>query len=438
VCEEAGTPRDLAVAGAKFNIIPGGRGSSSNKPLPAIPLLEKVWQLVAMADEVEYEYAVVHSQQTEQLWPRAISTLRDKYEAKWPGRVKTILYKQTGGITDVRSCLQQLSKIMPRFCCFLAHHTECSKDFVREVNRLTRELDPSHPYTDTIWGILTGLIEDDVILALQQEPLSIKRVVANCPVDLEKFEAGLWFSEFEKGVAYCKESSESLPVKIKCPEDATELIVKEISDERRQCDQKNSGVDMVISSGHATSKDWNLAYAFEGGKMLCRGGQLYGSTLRGRHVNVQRSRSPKILSAAGNCLMGFVSDEHCMALGWMHSANVVQMIGYVEPTWFGYGGWGVLKYFVNNPGFMSFAEAFFANQQSLLHQLHSKYSVHMGTTLGDYRRVYDKCFQTSHSVGGNISRECSGLIYDRDNVAFYGDPAWRAQLESNLRVYDFV
>lgn len=127
-----------------------------------------------------------------------------------------------------------------------------------------------------------------------------------------------------------------------------------------------------------------------------------------------------------------------MALGWMHSANVVQMIGYVEPTWFGYGGWGVHKYFVNNPGSMTFAEAFFANQQSLLHQLHGKYSHHMGSTLDDHRSVYEKCFNTSSSAQKDISRDCSGLIYDRDNVAFYGDPAWRAQLEVNTDVYDFM
>ena len=33
------------------------------------------------------------------------------------------------------------------------------------------------------------------------------------------------------------------------------------------------------------------------------------------------------------------------ALGWMHSANVVQMVSYVEPTWFGYGGWGGAQIF---------------------------------------------------------------------------------------------
>lgn len=384
-------------------------------------------------------YAIVYSEKTHQQWPRALSKLKEKYEAKWPGSVHTVLYRQTTAI-PIRSCLKELSDIKPHFSCFLTHHSECSKDFVQQVNRLTRELDESHPYTDTIWGILTGLHEDDVLSALDQEPLSIGRVVANCPVDLEKFGAGVWFSEQKKGVSYCKVSQQSLPEMKKCPDDTTELIVREISEERKPCGDSNpteKGVDMIISSGHATEEDWNIAYCFNGGTFLCKKGQLYGSPLTGESIDVLRSKSPKILSAAGNCLMGHISDEHCMALGWMHSANVVQMIGYVEPTWFGYGGWGVHKYFVNNPGSMSFAEAFFANQQSLLHALHTQYSRYMGATLDDHRSVYERCFNTSSSARDDISRDCSGLVYDRDNVAFYGDPAWKAKLETNLDVYDF-
>ena len=75
---------------------------------------------------------------------------------------------------------------------------------MNEVNRLTRELDLSNPYTDTIWGILTGLTEDDVLSA---QPLIIRRVVANYPVDLEKFKAGVWFSELEQGISYVKSTA---------------------------------------------------------------------------------------------------------------------------------------------------------------------------------------------------------------------------------------
>ena len=83
---------------------------------------------------------------------------------------------------------------------------------------------------------MTGLFEDDILSALDQEPLSIGRVVANCSVDLEKFGAGVWYSDFDKGVSYCKSFSfqKSLPTKEVCPDDTTELIVQEISEERQR------------------------------------------------------------------------------------------------------------------------------------------------------------------------------------------------------------
>lgn len=383
-------------------------------------------------------YAIVCSSNTDQLWPSVLSKLAEKQECRWPGGVNTVIYDQSGGVT---STSQQLSQLRPYFCCFLVHHSECSKLFVQGVNQVTRELDPSHPYTDTIWGILTGLTEDDVLSVLEQKPLVIGRVLANCPVDLEKFQEGVWFSESERGVSHYKVSHRSEAVKTKCPADTTELIVREISAERKlpsEGDTDGQGVDMIISSGHATEDDWNIAYCFRGGKFLCENGLLFGSAMTGERIDVTRSKSPKVLSAAGNCLMGHISHDSCMALGWMHSANVAQMVGYVVPTWFGYGGWGVHKYFINNPGSMSLAEAFFANQQSLIHRLHSEYGEHVAASLGDHHSVYDRCFNTTLSGLDDAPRECSGLVYDQNNVAFYGDPAWRAQLVTNLSVYDYT
>ena len=399
-------------------------------------------------------YAIVCSDNTSSLWSTAVLKLKEKYERKWPGQVNVLTYSPSSGDTDsvLKSCLPRLSDIRPSYCCFVAHHSECDKTFVGEVNRLTRQLDPSHPYTDTIWGILTGLTEDDVLFAIQQEPLVIRRVVGNCPIDLEKFSSGVWFSEFQqctsfrKGLPSKSDLTEggatatplSLPsaaVEEKCPPDTTPLIVSEISSPR--CSDKNQGVDMVISSAHASEKEWNIGYAFHSGQFLSRGGQLYGLSLEGQRMDVQPNGKAKILSAAGNCSVGSICDEDCMALAWMHSANIVQMVGYLEPTWFGYGGWGVHNYFINNPGSMTFATAFFANQQSLLHLLHSKYSHHIETPLGEPMDVYTQCFNTTHTVRDGMSRECSGLLYDRDNVAFYGDPAWEASLTETKELHHY-
>ena len=400
------------------------------------------------------KYAIVCSDRTTVLWPTALKKLKEKYEAIWPKKVKVISYQHISSVSSeaeatkkasaqaaegVYSSLAQLSDLRPYFTCFLTHFEECDKQFVWNINRLTRELDKHNPYSDTIWGILTGFCEENVLSSLDCESLTITRVLANCPIDLEKFNAGVWFSEMEQGTCHQKRSHRGTASKERCPDDTTEIIVHEISTDRRIVDGSLSddGVDMIISSGHATESDWHIAYCFEGGSFCSSSGILSGITTAGDCIKVSRTKTPKILCASGNCLMSHISNKDCMALGWMHSGNVKQMVGYVEPTWFGYGGWGVNKYFINNPGSKTFAESFFANQQSLLYQLQASFQEHLGTNYGDHREVYGKCFNTTHSGMVGLPRECSGLVYDRDNIAFYGDPAWKAALKKNPDVDDY-
>lgn len=104
--------------------------------------------------------------------------------------------------------------------------------------------------------------------------------------------------------------------------------------------------------------------------------------------------------------MGHIDGPDAMALAWMNDVGVRQMIGYTVPTWFGYGGWGVLDYFVEQPGRYSLTEAFFANHHALIHALE--------TGKGNQR----------------------GLEFDRDVVAFYGDPAWEARMAEADRAYE--
>jgi len=91
----------------------------------------------------------------------------------------------------------------------------------------------------------------------------------------------------------------------------------------------------------------------------------------------------------------------------MNAAGVRQMIGYTVPTWFGYAGWGCLDTFVEQPGRYTLAEAFHANQHALVHRLETQAA----------------------------PRDVRGLTFDRDVVAFYGDPAWEARLADGTLQY---
>ena len=207
--------------------------------------------------------------------------------------------------------------------------------------------------------------------------------------------------------------------KKKCPDDSTAALVETFNQFKP---------DLFLTSGHATPRDWQIGYSYRNGQFRCKDGQLFGLDLQGKAHAIQ-SPNPKVYLPVGNCLMGLIPDRNCMALAFMHSAGVEQMIGYVVSTWHGYGGWGVRDLFVGLPGRYNLAEAFYANSQALVHQLESRFPK---TARVDLDR-FD--LETDHGLIGRLAAQHGlrdkdeiGLLWDRDTVAFYGDPAWDARL----------
>ena len=364
-------------------------------------------------------YAIVSSFKTAETWSSALKRLEEKYEKLWPGEVKQLLYKSDG--LGVKETLPPLQSMRPSYTCFLTHHSECSIQLLADIHQVTRQIDPSNPFYDTIWGILTGLTEDDVLFAINQEQtLPVRRVLAGCPIDLTKFESGSWYSELQKCTSYHCRRDQEKPYEEECPQDTTEILASKLSEERKPDDEK--GCDMMITSGHATENDWQIGYTYRNGQFVCQEGKLVGLSSNRKWYPITGNGQPKILSAAGNCLMGHIDKPNCMALAWMHSAGVVQMIGYTVTSWYGFAGWGVHKYFIELPGLFSFAESFFGNHQALVANLFFKHSDWVERSYRDYP---------------GFNSECSGLLHDKDVVAFYGDPAWDAKLVAKPETWPY-
>jgi zinc protease len=127
--------------------------------------------------------------------------------------------------------------------------------------------------------------------------------------------------------------------------------------------------------------------------------------------------------------MGHIDQPDCMALAWMNSAGVNQMIGYTVLTWYGYAGWGCLNYFVEQPGRYTFTEAFFANQAALVHRLQTYFGDAASAELDANGRAKSPVAISDLARSAGLkSNDARGLLYDRDTVAFYGDPAWVARM----------
>lgn len=369
------------------------------------------------------DYAVVVSQATaaDSKWNEVVQAVAAKHHAR------IVVYSG-----KVEQSLPALRELFPRYACFVARPEEEGRDFVVAVHRLTRRLDDD-PYTDVMWGILTGYSAEDALrIAKADSPLTIRKAAAGAPLDLDPFDAGVWFSEGEKGVCFRKERGKTAQ-KETCPADSTRSLVDTLN---------NFRPDLFLTSGHATERDWQIGYSYRNGQFRCKDGVLLGVDLQNKAIPI-RSPNPKVYLAAGNCLIGHISDRQAMALAWLGSGGANQMVGYVVPTWFGRGGWGTRDWLLNEPGRYTLSEAFFFNNQLLIHDLMQKLPEADRLKFDSFEKMscppeLGKAVAPILERKGNGEvRECLGLLWDRDTVAFYGDPAWEARLAPRELPYDW-
>jgi zinc protease len=357
-------------------------------------------------------YAVVVSKATaaDPDWKQVVEALRRKHDAA------VIVYDG-----DVREALAGLKRSAPRYACFVARPQEAGRAFAVQVNRLTRQLDDD-PYTDVLWGILTGYKADDALrIARAEQPLLIHKAVSGTSsFDLGPFQEGMIFDEGAAG-AFTVKSPDGKTEKKSGPQDSTRAIVDALN---------HMGPDLVMTSGHATERDWQIGYSYKNGQLRCKDGRLFGLDMKGEKLPID-SPNPKVYLASGNCLAGHVANDQSMALAWMSSGGVRQMIGYVAVTWYGRGGWGTRDYFFDVPGRYTLTEAFFFNQQLLIHDLQKRFPATAKHEVQDWgeRGLGKELARLGYREFDNTARDHLGLLWDRDAVAFYGDPAWQARLD---------
>ncbi|MCC7376673.1 MAG: hypothetical protein IT581_18585 [Verrucomicrobiales bacterium] len=342
----------------------------------------------------------------------------------WSKVVQSLVRQHAGSVihftNEVAQSLESLRAAKPRAVCFVAQPQEASLAFVVQVHRLTRKLD-ADPYPDCRWGILTGLDASDALrIAETPGPLVIRRVAGGTEFALEPVSEAVWFDEMKAGHVV-KKSADGKLQETKGTNDTTADIVSTLS---------NWKPELFITSGHATQRGWQIGYGFEGGFLLSTNGHLVAKDPTGKFTEVW-SGHPKVYLPVGNCLMGHIDGPDAMALAWMHSAGVRQMTGYVMDTWYGYAGWGVMDYFVEQPGRFSLAEAFQANNIALIDRLvrfFPKLAALESPEDADMKNAELTRLGPAAQAEGLATKDGFGLLYDRDFQAFYGDPAWDARL----------
>jgi len=324
-----------------------------------------------------YLVAVSEADYAEPGWKKVCDTLLAKH-----ADAQVLTYR--GSVTNALAGLQ---KADPRAVAFVASPQNCGKRFVEEIHVVMRAIDPD-VYTDAPWGILTGITTEDACKrAAYATPLVVTNTLANTAIPLENLLAGEWYDELKQSLHVYKPQGGEIIRDTQASKDPAGPLAQKIN-----CNT----VDLIVGSGHATERDWQIGYSYRAGAFRCDNGQLHATIYSEPKSLPIHSINPKIYLPCGNCLMGHVNGTQAMALAWMRDANVLQMAGYTVPTWFGYAGWGLLDYLVEMPGRYTFAEAFLANQLALDHLL--------------------------------LAQPSKGLAFDRTVVAFYGDPLWEARM----------
>ncbi|MBP5586165.1 MAG: hypothetical protein J6Y92_07425 [Lentisphaeria bacterium] len=349
----------------------------------------------------------------------AVQALKTKHAALEP---KVFTYKQ-----DVREVLPDLQKMLPYYTCFVTPKELAGRAFTGEISRMAREITPD-PYCDTFWGILTGYDTSD-----------IKRVAEfKGPIDITDaldMVGGFHHSLMRRCYSFDETQEDNLRItdpakkydnkKTRSDKDFTDQFVKLVN---------GGGFQIIMTSGHASEHDWASGYLNSLNMYLIdRKGQLAARDTRGRVTDI-RDTTPKIWCAAGNCLIGNIphGQDSCMATAMIHSFGVYQFMGYTIETWFGRQGWTAQGMLTDYPGYYSFNESFhFANAWIVENLVKHDWN-HITLDTSDYDTFQIKAASALRGLrfrNTDEQREALGLLYDRDVVAFYGDPAMRAAID---------
>jgi len=381
---------------------------------PAVLLWAGALTAVA-APAADYAIVVSRSTQLDHDWGRVVEVLKEKHTG-------TIVVFDA----SADEALPKLRELFPRFACFVAQPGEVSRRFVAQVHRLTCKLNDD-PYPDCFWGILTGYNAANALrLAEHQEPLTVRKVVAGTEIPFDMCEEGRWYSELEAGHWTRKEKGGE-PETLSGASDTTEALVNALNDYH---------ADLFVTSGHATERDWQIGFRYRNGQFRCENGVLYGLDTKGNRFPIH-SPNPKVYLPIGNCLMGHIDGPNAMALAFLNSGGVNQMVGYTVTTWYGYAGWGCLDYFVEQPGRYTLAEAFRANQIALINRLQAYFLGLASEELDDKGQTKSPIRLTEAARAAGLSADdARGLLYDRDTLAFYGDPAWVARMADRPKAWN--
>jgi hypothetical protein len=364
-----------------------------------------------------YRYAVVirDAAYNDAGWKAVADTLVKKHGTTLGAQIFTW---QTS-VTEVQAAL---SAFKPDYIGFVCRPViDVDSIFIHTASDLARSLD-SDPYTDAIWGIITGYAAADAMRAIKDSVIVKTTVSAYLTAMTNPTPANPPQRWYYQSIATYEPWQDFTPpwnidqLVYNLPDGTVKTMKNDsanIATDRivtfsqwlnaKSIDLKITGggeisgpVDLFTTSGHGNVNVWQAHYPVPGseGYLVSQNGQLYGSPYQGNAVAIN-CQTPKVYLATGNCLIGNPNGTGNMPYAWFHTGRCVQMFGYIIETNYEYLGWGQWFRFSEFPGVYNVAESWFVTNNSMMFDLINK-------TPG----IYDQAMMTEFL----------------DNTVVYGDP----------------
>ena len=359
---------------------------------------------------------------------------------QWKAVAQTLVKRHKATLLTSRQkpadVLPQLQQLQPRYVAVVEQPERLDPSFVMELHRLSRQVDDDI-YADFLLGIITGR---DAAAAMRMVKHAQKPfVMRNCVTTIQELNSGKWFNR----MGYLDDHVSGQWGEKEGPHQPVTTGRNFPEGERdSQAEMKRFGElyakydpDLVVTAAHATER--NLEMPFSLGNVKPFAGRLYLDLESGPRFLPETGRR-KVYLPIGNCLIGNVNrTRESMAIAWMNAQDAATFVGYVVVTWHGRNGWGGLKYLLTNPGRYTVAQAFYLNQQDMLTQLH-RWHPQLVTELYPYEKGHMAGRDVLRSIlGEQFTMDQLGFFYDRDVLAYYGDPKWDARLQQVKGETDF-
>ncbi len=417
---------------------PAANGPNSEEPVAPAP---------GLGAELGYSILTTESTLRHPGWQQVIDALVNKY----PGAQVTILSELTE-----ESAAEALRSTRAHYAAIVLHPTEVGRVTVNNLHRATRKVDDD-PWGDCLWGIVTGYSAEDALrIAADRNPLTIKRVLGTTNVGWHPFEYSYCITDWTNAPVLEQDGYRE-PTTTTYGKNTPEgqnglqsLFAERLSNSRPQ---------LVVTSSHATQ--FNLEMPFSRGLIFPANNRFYQLTptgkadfyrplsaaLRGRTEHmadlaaqkqcpvIEPDGQPRVWLAAGNCLFGDARHTNqSMAITALSAYTCNQVVGYTVPSWYGAGGWGTLGSFVDMADHTTLAQAWYLNNQFILLNTRNIDEKLLGVRFDGENLDYSfhrAVLESGAAITNDNAKDAFGLVHDRDVVAFYGDPAWSATIDTS-------